>query len=212
MNPKLVRFALVFGLAAVVGLLFVPIHPVSSVLPTTYLQYTPVAPPAPGVHSVAQYPIPADCSTWHELWPNFCIDHHQTGYEDGGDGNLSECDNIILDGVTWHVDWVGPTYHFVEVIGGVDTWTEPSLDPGHNPDNPTGEVWHVVYPDFCAEFPIDGWDDNGDGTLSPCDVIVSGGKSYHLVDVTINIITSEPGTPIEQSTWGLIKTFFSDKF
>lgn len=208
MKSKLARLAFVFAAAAVVGLLFVPVHPVSSVLPTTYLQYTPAAPPAPGIHGLANYPIPGTGATWHELWPNFCTDHTQTGYADNGDGVMSSCDDILLDGVTWHVDWVGPTYHFIAVGTAVDSWTEPSLDPGHNPDDPVGEVWHVVYPDFCTEFPIDGWEDNGDGTLSPCDIIISGGISYHLEDITVNIITSEPSTPVRQSTWGKIKTIF----
>ena len=51
--------------------------------------------------------VPNDCSTWHELWPTYCIMHHQDSYEDDGDGLISPCDYFTLDGVRYHIDWVG---------------------------------------------------------------------------------------------------------
>ena len=210
MKSKLARLSLALIAVMVVGFLFVPIHPVTSQGTQVYLEL--VEPQlAPGVLDAGQGgpAIPADCSTWHELWPSFGAAHHQDSYDDAnGDNEMSVCDNFVLDGTTLHVDWVGPTYHFVPVAGGYDVWTEPSLDPEHDPGNPIGETWHQVYPNFCFEFPIEGWEDNGDGTLSPCDIIVSGGREYHLVDIRVNAIASEPGVPVKESTWGQIKKLF----
>lgn len=213
MKSKLTRFFLGVAVVAAIGFLFVPIHPVTSLSQSVYLELVPPA-QAPGVLEAGQGgpAIPPDGSIWHELWPNFCMDHVQNSYDDAnGDNEMSVCDNFVLDGVTYHVDWVGPTYLLVPT-SGPDTWTEPSLDPNHNPDDPVGEVWHQVYPDFCTEFPIDGWEDNGDGTLSPCDLIYSGGVEYHLADVGVNVITSESGVPVRRSTWGQIKDLFHRVF
>lgn len=51
--------------------------------------------------------IPANCSTWHELYPGYCNPHHQDGWEDNGDGVISACDYVLIGGVWCHIDRVG---------------------------------------------------------------------------------------------------------
>lgn len=151
-------------------------------------------------------PIPPDCSDWHELHPNFCYVDHQDGYEDNGDGVVSACDVIILGGVRYHIDWAGPTYWLVPVAGGDEHWVEPSEPTG---GDPTGEIWHEVYPVFCQEWEVVGWEDNGDGVLSECDMVtLADGITYHIAEIGLNIEVTEEPSPVEQSTWGKIKSMF----
>jgi len=145
-------------------------------------------------------PWPADCSTWHELYPNFCLIHHQDSYTDNGDGVLSACDYIVLDGVSYHVDWVGPTY----IMGG--TYWEPIDPPG---GNPICQTWHQVHPQYCAYGHVDDWEDSdGTGDASVCDMVWIGGVAYHIDAVQLNIQISA-GSPVERSTWGRVKGLFS---
>ena len=152
--------------------------------------------------------VPPDCSDWHELHPNFCIIHHQDVYEDDGDGQVSVCDFITLSGVRYHIDWVGPTYWLIEMTAGDEMWCEPTIpDPG---GNPTCEIWHEVAPDFCLEWHIDDWEDNGDGVLSICDNVLIGESWWHIEDIGLNITATETPSPVEDSTWSKIKTFFQE--
>ncbi len=157
---------------------------------------------------ILQEPIPPDCSDWHELHPNFCIVDHQDAYEDNGDGFVSECDVIVLSGTRYHIDWAGPTYWLVPVEQGSEHWVEPTIpDPG---GDPIGEIWHEVAPDFCMEWEVIEWMDNGDGILSPCDVVMFAGdpNAYHIAEIGLNIEVTEEPSPVEESTWGRIKAFF----
>lgn len=149
--------------------------------------------------------VPPDCSDWNELFPTFGLIHHQDGYEDDGDGLVSVCDYITLNGVRYHIDWVGPTYWLVEIVAGDEMWCEPTIpDPG---DNPTCEIWHEVAPEFCLEWHIDDWEDNGDSVLSICDNVLIAGAWWHIEDIGLNIIGTETPSPVENSTWSKIKAF-----
>lgn len=152
--------------------------------------------------------IPGDCSTWHEIWPAYCIDHHQAGYEDNGDSLISPCDVITLDtGERWHVVWVGPTY-WIECFPGLPPSGYEPTEPGTG-DDPTGEIWHEVYPNFCESSPVEGWQDNGDGVVSACDLVMIGGVWCHIVDIGLNIIVEpDGGTSTEGTSWGDVKTKF----
>jgi len=152
-------------------------------------------------------PIPPDGSPWHEIWPAYCNMANQDSYEDNGDGVVSTCDYITLSGTRYHIEWAGPTYWLEDPAGG-EPWGAEPTEPQTGGD-PTCEVWHEVYPQFCMEHHIEGWDDNGDGVLGVCDYIVTQGQSYHIVEVSLNI-TVTPVSPVEQSTWGKIKAFFSE--
>jgi hypothetical protein len=175
-----------------------------------YLSLDPAAGPAPGVFGLNSGDIPPDCSTWHELYPSFCGSSHQSGYVDNGDGCVSACDLIELDGVAWHVTWVGPTYYLLCDPTGPnpsDVIWEPNQGP-HNPESPVCESWQEVWPNFGEVCHIDDWEDhNGDGVVSICDDVFYAGVRYHVQDIKLNIIIEEP-TPTEESTWGKLKSRF----
>lgn len=150
-------------------------------------------------------PIPPDCSGWHELWPSFCAISHQDSIQDNGDGELSACDYIYLDGQRYHVDWVGPTYWLdCELI------LEPT---DFQPGNPVCQNWIEIWPDYGLLWHVDSWEDNGNGVVDACDFITVTGPdgttlSCHINEVATNIrVTGDP-TPVEESTWGHIKSFF----
>lgn len=150
--------------------------------------------------------IPADGSTWHELYPMFCMDRQQTQYEDNGDGIMSHCDYIYLDGERFHIEWVGPTYYL-----DCDIIMEPMGES--NPDGPICEEWIEIHPQHGAIRHVVGWDDNGDGVVSPCDVIFfHDGLMCHVADVGTNIRVNPDGSAASESTWGKIKGLFKNLF
>ena len=153
--------------------------------------------------------IPPDGSQWHELYPMFCVVHDQDSYEDNGDGQISPCDFITFGGQRQHITWVGPTYTLVDVSSG-DQWHAEPTDP-YNPDDPFCEVWFEVYPNYGDEWHVEDWQDNGDGVVGPCDIVIIRGGTYHIERVDLNI-TTEPASPVKGSTWGKIKSFFSGLF
>lgn len=158
----------------------------------------------------AEIPVPPNCGSWHELYPNFCVVHHQDNYQDDGDGFISVCDHIEIDAVLCHIDWVGPTY-YLELM--TDRRQGMYVEPQDTPPgrNPVCEIWHEVYPDFCVDHHVDTWEDNGDGVLGPCDVVTFMGAPWHVVEIGINIIVT-PESPVEEGTWGRIKQLFGTLF
>ncbi len=151
--------------------------------------------------------IPGNCATWHELWPAFCVNHHQDAYTDNdSDGMISPCDNIKLDGVNFHITWVGPTYFLTCLDNGAQAGYEPN-DP-QTGGNPTCEVWHQIFPVFSQEQHIEGWQDNGDGLLSACDNVVIGGRVYHIDRIGLNIIIEPGPTSTEEGSWGRVKGLY----
>lgn len=148
--------------------------------------------------------IPANCSTWHELHPNFCAVYHQDFYCDNGDGIVSACDQIVMDCGCFHVTWAGPTY-VLEFQGMVSYW-EPIGEYG---PIPVCETWHQVYPEFCMAGHVDMWEDsNSDGQISPCDFVVIAGMMYHVVEIKLDIQVT-PLSPVDEKSWGQIKSLFS---
>lgn len=113
------------------------------------------------------FPIPPDGEEWHELSPNYCVKHVQGGYSDNDkDGCLSECDNIKLNGMWYHIRWVGYT-----IFCSDGTWRLENADIG----NPTGpepltEVgrWFEVSPNYGASHSVVDWQ-RVDGTRVPFD-------------------------------------------
>jgi hypothetical protein len=163
-----------------------------------------------------QFGLPADCSTWHELFPNYSTPHHQDPFTDTGDGVLSPCDVIVLDNMCLHITWVGPTYYTTCFPpGGPPTQVvfEPS-DPGSG--NPVCQVWHDVYPNYCNEIHVDSWHDNGNGVLDECDEIdvmgPLGTTIYHIDRVSTDIIVVPGPTPVQPGTWGKIKALIGRIF
>lgn len=153
-------------------------------------------------------PIPPNGEPWHELYPNFCVIHPQDNYEDNGDGIVSVCDVVTFGGTRYHVDWVGPTYIMECIISGEIGYFEPTEI--YPEGDPTGQMWHQVYPCFCMEGIVQEWEDNGDGILSPCDILLVSGIEMHLQEIALDIEVSEVESPVEQTTWGKIKDFFGN--
>ena len=160
-------------------------------------------------------------STWHELYPHYCNTMTLTSWEDNGDGVLSASDQIDMTNDTdgwiywWHVDAVTTTIHFSYKTGplpdGVPTGelgdAEP-IEPRALEDpitEPIGTVWHMIYPDYCKEFVITSWQDNGNGVFDESDQFdfefFGEGTIYwaHLDSVTTDLILSfkekGPGVP-----------------
>jgi len=199
---------------ALVGLLVVP------AAAQLHLEYVGTGP---------RDPIPPDGSQWHGIAPIFCDMYEQVGYEDNGDGDVSICDVIILvpdvggEPKRYHIDWAGPTYHLVatgfpETPPYNDGAAEPE-DPGPYEDDPTGDMWHWIYPPevFCTVEPVEGWEDGGtsgepNGILDACDNVFIGGFWWHIEAVELNIEVTEEPSPVEPTTWSKVKSFFKQIF
>lgn len=157
---------------------------------------------------VLKAPIPATCSTWHEIYPVYCGTRHQTGYvSNDPSGEMAICDYIQLDGIWYHVEWVGPTYRVTFTDQGDLGDLEPVAPVSG--ENPTCETWIEVWPDFGPLFHVDGWGDNGDGVVSVCDTVVLGGRPAHIDEIKPNIRV-KPGdpVPVDESSWGDLKTHY----
>lgn len=216
------RIVVTTFLSIAIVLLVAVLHPSSQ--PTTsaatgplqiYLELTSRAAPGKGFRMLDDG-IPPAGSIWHELYPAFCADHTQTDYEDNGDGIVSVCDYILLDGTRWHIADVGPTYWTTRIPpnGGEPTTVvfEPT-DPA--PGSPVGQIWHEIHPSFCDQIHVDSFHDgDGNNELSVCDeidvVTPEGTVFYHIDRIELDI-TIEPGpdVPAEPSTWGRIKALLN---
>jgi hypothetical protein len=215
MRRWLPRFGLLFlGVSALVAFFLLPIQPLVPAL---------VANPQPDVQAYLDittnwtgtgWAIPANCSNWHELYPNYCVNHHQSGYEDtNGDGVVSVCDNIIEVpySLCWHIDQVFTTYFFSPVVGGSTSVGETPRPPG---ETPVCDNWHIIsdYPpfSFCQSVHIDNWEDtNQNGVLDVCDNVQIGGIWYHIDKIGCDVKTSfNPATKAKPSSWGWLKSLF----
>ncbi|MGB2853539.1 MAG: CARDB domain-containing protein, partial [Dehalococcoidia bacterium] len=178
------------------------------------------------------------CPDWHELYPAYCNQYQLSDWEDNGDGVLSPCDNIVLtdkttgEEVLHHVDEMTVTIlvsseqpeigeevpvlqaveeAYLEFVGGYEEVARAMKEP-------VCTYWHLVYPEFCPDYHIAGWDDNGDGYLNYCDYIllddVETGKGWwwHVEEVTWDIIVSpvEPVSPCTYVVWYTVLNQGSD--
>lgn len=159
------------------------------------------------------FPIPPVCATWHEISPLFCRTWHQDGYGDNGDGVVSACDIIIINGVTYHVDSADPTVYLdCNGDGQTSRIVEPVTDEW-NYGNPYDTQWMEIWPEFGLIHTIEGWNDgDASGGLSVCDVILVNGQNCHVKRIGCNIRVSFPTTSTEDTSWGKVKGFFSDLF
>ncbi|MFH1501787.1 MAG: hypothetical protein ABIG03_01940 [Candidatus Eisenbacteria bacterium] len=157
---------------------------------------------------------PTDGDTWHQLYPTYCQYDTQTGHDDAdGNGTMDVCEHIFFDGERHHIEWVGPTFRLV-YMGAPPEGRPPVLDKFVE-DAPLKDrqySYHEIYPVFCniiettepitnecqeiwIEFPPEdvGW--------------------WHVQKIETNIRTvPDPVNPVEQSTWGKIKSWFGDLF
>jgi len=212
MSRWLLRTGLILvGIIVLVGVL-VP----SSPLLTT----TAVAQPGltaifdlPAIYIPGQgWQIPPPQSGWHELWPNNCVPHVQTGYQDNGDGVVSPCDNIVEAGAgaCWHIDKVTTTYFISCVYHPLDIPMTLESDVPPEPGSPIGQTWHVIQPDFCSTMLVSDWIDcNSNGVLDVCDIIFAGSQCWHIDKVNLDVTVSfNPATKATTGTWGWLKGLF----
>jgi hypothetical protein len=221
------RGVVVLGFAAGVGLMFVPIFPVDSTVSTVgHLDLEASNGGGSGFPtSQTGPPIPPDGSSWHWLWPasQHCLVEPQNGYEDGDNsGDMSPCDRIVIGDISYHIQWVGPTYFMTcfppDGSPPVPDFTaEPNTQDPAN-ESPVGEIWHWIWPPeiYCEEFVVDSWEDaNGDGRFNECDQInvFEQGPGlpptyYHIDRIGLDIIVGDPVDQANESTWGMIKDLF----
>ena len=130
------------------------------------------------------------CTYWHEVTPQYSNVYHIIDWIDNGDGELDYCDYIVVNNTEtgeifeWHVEDVATDLILTEKIS-----------------SPYCTYWHELYPIYCLKYHVTGWDDNGDGLLSPCDKIELQDQKtreslwYHVEDLTLTLNLS--GTLIE---------------
>jgi len=115
---------------------------------------------------------------WHEVYPNYCVIWQITGWVDNGNGYLDYCDTVTIETPDGAEVYTGHVSEGVET----DIVTTPLPTPGdeydHNLDgyipsmgDPTGTMWHELWPNFCQWWELIEWRDNGDSILSFCDTI-----------------------------------------
>ena len=159
-------------------------------------------------------------TTWHELYPTYCDYWTVTGWTDNTDGDLTASDQIEMQndatGETkeFHVDKVTITIHWTFKSPDVgEVKAEPESPPEY-PDwpigDPSGTIWHEIYPDYCRVFVITSWEDNGDTVFGVSDQIDfeyfdDPGVTHwaHIDDVTTDILVSEKPPPIPEFPLGL---------
>ena len=148
-----------------------------------------------------------ECTVWHQVYPNYCNTAHQTNHVDNGDGVMSVCDFIWLDGVQNHITWIGPTY-YVDYDG--DYIPDAGWEPiEFMPGSPVCQTWLQVFPEYGALLHVDDWiDGNDDGIVNFCDTIFIGGQEGHVRETYLNIHVTEDIIPVEEGTWSKMKRLF----
>jgi hypothetical protein len=158
-------------------------------------------------------PIPPNGSVWHALAPGavYCSEFTQQNYGDNGDGEVSECDQITLDGIVFHITWAGPTYH-LHAVGGEDP---PFLDGAAEPEDTlrdaTCQYMHWIFPEIvrCQFSHIEEHEDsNSNGIADVGDSFLMEATWWEIVDIGLNIEVVEVPNPTERGTWSKIKAFF----
>ncbi len=150
---------------------------------------------------------PPEGSPWHALYPPeiYCSNGVQTDHDDqNGDGMIDPCENIQIDGVWKHVEWIGPTITLVRQ-GREAVYVEPIASDRQND-------YHVIYPPeaVCTivhtDVPI----------VEVCQYVQiidppEFAGEWHVEEIETNIHTNG-GSPVDDSTWGKIKSFFTQLF
>ena len=114
-----------------------------------------------------------------------------------------KCGLIYQDGVWKHIERVIPTIKISPVGGGDMLYIEP-VEGRQN-------QYHIVHPPefFCWVVPITG------PIVQECEVVVvdSGPHAgeWHIEEIDTNVETNG-GSPVGDSTWTKIKSFFRDLF
>ena len=163
-----------------------------------------------------KYPL---YSLWHEVYPNYSNVYNLTMWDpvnpkfDNCNGVLDPCDYIVLLNMTSGKEEL---YHIEDM--SYDIILNKKIS------NPVCTTWHELYPEYSNEYHIDGWEDNGDNLLSPCDQITMSllpeglMTKYHVENVTITLKLSswieplgfmfvEAEAPFESMYWPKINPY-----
>lgn len=123
-------------------------------------------------------------STWHEVWPFYSSSMNITDWIDQCNGVLDYCDWIELYDL--NVDFYYGWWHVEEL--SIDIILNEKID------DPTGIIWHELYPDCCIhDYDTIDWEDNGDGLLNPCDNVTlvqsptGYTDKYHVENMTLTL-------------------------
>jgi hypothetical protein len=123
-------------------------------------------------------------STWHEVYPIYCPSYNITDWTDNCNGVLDFCDYIELHDL--YADIYYGWWHVEEL--SIDIVLNEKID------DPTGIIWHELYPDCCInDYETLEWEDNGDGLLNPCDnitlALLPSGLTYkyHVENMTLTL-------------------------
>jgi len=125
------------------------------------------------------------CTKWHEIYPVYCRTWHLSSWEDNL--GLSPSDQIVLtlkDPVThepipgaeaeYHVDKLTVAMNITDMMEETHIVKfEESLKQfkQYHWMEPISTQWHEVDPQYCRQWHLISWIDNGDGILGYCDII-----------------------------------------
>jgi len=125
---------------------------------------------------------PPDGSPWHTIDP---------------------CENIQIDGVWKHIEWIGPTFTISRPGAREPILVEPI-------DGARQTQYHIIFPPeaFCVIVHTD------QPIVEVCQYVVileppEYAGEWHVEEIDTNIHTNG-GSPVEQSTWSQIKGWFQN--
>ncbi len=134
-------------------------------------------------------------STWHEVYPFYSSSMNITQWTDNCNGVLDACDHIEMYDL--NIDFYYGWWHVEEL--SIDIILNEKID------DPTGIIWHELYPDCCVnDYETLGWEDNGNGLLNPCDNVTLAllptglTDEYHVENMTLTLnltVNDITGTP-----------------
>jgi len=149
---------------------------------------------------------PPDGSPWHTIRPPeaYCTDVAQTDHDDqNGDGVIDPCENIQIDGVWKHIEWIGPTFTISRPGAREPILVEPIAGSRQI-------EYHIIFPPeaFCVIVHTD------QPIVEVCQYVIileppEYAGEWHVDEIDTNIHTNG-GSPVEQSTWSQIKSWFQN--
>jgi len=127
------------------------------------------------------------CTKWHEIYPYYSRIWHLSSWENFY--GLSPSDQIVLalkdefgepipgTEAEYHVDKLTVAMNITSVeppfVWHIVKFEESLKEfKMYHWTNPVSTQWHEVNPEYCRQWHIMGWEDNGDGYLGYCDYIL----------------------------------------
>jgi len=129
-------------------------------------------------------PNPIVGSFWHEVWPTYCNKYVLVYSSNPSGSSVSTGDQITLQQLpsgtvsTYSVIWVATDIVSTPLPVLGDEY-DHCLTPGYDPTmDPTGTLWHELYPNYCDLWVVDEFRPNGTpDLLDLCDTLKFVGES-----------------------------------